>query len=54
MTQRKTIQLSPAAGKTAAKELAAALAGKKTTGKQPAWTQTFAASGGKPGGKIDR
>jgi hypothetical protein len=43
--------LSGQAQSSAVKETAAQLAGKKPQGKEKTWTQTFAASGGKLGGK---
>jgi hypothetical protein len=52
MAQKKTIALPRATTPAAAKELAAQLAGKRSGGEQKTWLQTFAASGGKPGGKV--
>ena len=53
MTQKKPIQISSRAKTATSKELAAQLAGKKPGEKLQAWTQTFAASGAKVGGKVN-
>ena len=51
MAQKHTIHLSGHAQSSSVKETAAQLAGKKPQGKEKTWTQTFAASGAKRGGK---
>ena len=52
MQKKPTLQPSQLAKDPAVKEIAAQLAGKKSQSKGQNWTQTFAASGGKPGGKA--
>ena len=51
MAQKHTIQLKHQTNTSAVKETAAQLAGKQTPSKEKTWTQTFAASGAKTGGK---
>jgi hypothetical protein len=51
MAQKYTIQLNRQTNVSAAKETAAQLAGKQAPSKEKTWTQTFAASGAKTGGK---
>jgi len=52
MAQKKTIALPRATTQSAVKDMAAQLAGKKLSGKEKTWIQTFIASGGKQGGKA--
>ena len=51
MPQKKSIQLKRPTSAAAAKEAAAQLAGKKAPAADKRWTETFAASGAKVGGK---
>jgi len=44
--------LASEAKNSEAKQIAAQLAGKKSTSKDKTWTQSFAASGAKLGGKV--
>jgi len=51
MAKKPTIHPSQNSKNAAVKAIAAQLAGKKTQDKGPTWTKSFAASGGKFGGK---
>jgi len=52
MASKQTIQLLPLTKQSSAKDLASQLAGKKNGPTGKTWIQTFAASGGKQGGKV--
>jgi hypothetical protein len=52
MAQKQTIELPRLTKQSAVRDLAAQLAGKKRGGQEKTWIQTFAASGGKQGGKT--
>ena len=52
MAHKHTVQLPRESKSAAAKETAARLAGKKSAVNDKTWTQSFAASGAKVGGKT--
>ena len=51
MTSKREIALTQLKEQSSVKANAKLLAGKKTAGNLVAWTEAFAASGAKPGGK---